>query len=203
MIAASRRGILGGVRGAALVSVVLAVAIVAGWAAAATRTDALIRPGVGIGKARLGMTDAQVRRALGRPIAQRRSRSGFGRLRVEYQYEDGFLLVRLAGRATALRVTGVSTIKPWERTANGVGPGVRKRILRGRYGARLRCERLRRTTHHPGIPPRVAARKCTLPAGRSRTVFLSDMSRESYGEPVTVERFLREARIREVTVETR
>jgi hypothetical protein len=101
---------------------VLAVAVVAGGAAAAQRTDALIRPGLGIGKVRLGMTDAQVRRALGRPLAQRRSRTGFGRLRVEYQYVDGFLLVRLTGRASSLRVVGVSTIQPHERTANGIGP---------------------------------------------------------------------------------
>jgi hypothetical protein len=111
--------------------IVLAALALASTAGAAAQRDELIRPGVGIGKIRLGMTEAQVRRALGRPFASRSKREGFGRLRVELQFEDGYTFVTLAGRQGALRVVGVSTLKESEQTPQGVRVGTRDDASRG------------------------------------------------------------------------
>jgi len=58
----------------------VAAAVAAAAAATAPSVTQLIRPGVAIGKVRLGMSFAQVRRALGRPqLVNRREERGFGR----------------------------------------------------------------------------------------------------------------------------
>ena len=69
--------------------VALVAAVVAAAAAhGAPQRDALVRPGVGIGKIRLGMTPAQVFRALGRtPLVNRRIDFGFGTRYVEYGWD--------------------------------------------------------------------------------------------------------------------
>ena len=68
------------------------VLVFAATAAAATSHDLVIRPGVGIGKVRLGMSRAQVRSAWGAPQAVVRT----GRS-VELQYDFAAYVVILRG----------------------------------------------------------------------------------------------------------
>jgi hypothetical protein len=183
----------------------LGAAAVAFSAAAAPSADTLIRPGQAIGKARLGMSEAQVRRALGRPFAVIRRRVGFGNLAVEYQYADGNLFVHLRGRAGALRVVRVVTLQRSERTREGVGVGVRERVLMRAYRGRLRCARLPTETRR-GITYVVGSRTCTLSAGAARTVFRVDGRVESTWDTTRWSRLSewpRNARIVDVTVEAR
>lgn len=103
---------------AALVAAVAATASAHG----APDRDALIRPGVGIGKVRLGMTQAQVFRTLGRPsVVNRRLNFGFGTRYVEYDWGFGTWTVGLTGRRGDLRVTKIGTTLRRERTARRVG----------------------------------------------------------------------------------
>jgi hypothetical protein len=85
------------------------VALALGVASAAAPS---IRPGLGIGDIRLGMTDAEVRAALGRPHAQLSQTAGFGRMRAVLQYDGDATTIVLDGRRGALRVTAVSTTRP-------------------------------------------------------------------------------------------
>jgi hypothetical protein len=117
--------------------------LVAPQAGAAVARDALIRPGVGIAKARLGMTATQVRAAMGRPLAVLPQQAGFGRRAVEWQYGYGAYTVRLEGRGDALRVVAVATTAYRERTPEGLGVGTLESRVERAYGARIRCERLR------------------------------------------------------------
>jgi hypothetical protein len=107
----------------------------------------------------------------------RRRSEGFGRLRVELQFDDGNLFVALPGRRGALRVIGVSTVQRSEQTPEGVRVGMTERRVARAYGRRLRCERLRRRTFlgHTFI---VGPRTCSLPGrGGTRTVFISHTRR--------------------------
>ena len=102
--------------------------------------DALIRPGNGIGRIDLGMTLAQVKRALG-PHDQGWSESrGLGQRYLELSWDSGpadYFAVALLGRPGRLRVGSVTTTRPAE-SLRGVGPGATlaklKRTFRG-----LRC----------------------------------------------------------------
>ena len=70
-------------------AVLVTAALTCGGASAAPQADLVIRPGAGIGKFRLGMMQAQLRRAVGEPrYVVPRTRT-FGLLRVEYQYGLG------------------------------------------------------------------------------------------------------------------
>ena len=117
-------------------------AAVAAPAAAAPERDLLVRPGVGIGKIRLGMSAAQVRAALGRPDIEESERRGFGYRYVERTWFSGradSFMVGLFGRDGALRVVLVSTDKVAEKTPAGIGPGVSmKRVKRTYRGLRCR-----------------------------------------------------------------
>jgi hypothetical protein len=91
---------------------------------AAGERDALVRPGVGIGKIRLGMTPAQVFRALGRtPLVNRRIDYGFGNRYVEYGWDYTVWTVGFTGRRNNLRVSKVATTLRTERTTARVGVG--------------------------------------------------------------------------------
>jgi hypothetical protein len=133
------------VKRAALASAFV-VGVFASTAAATPQHDLLIRPGVGIGKVRLGMTPAQVRSAMGRPLAVMPRPAQFGRQSVEWQYGYGAYSVRLEGRRNALRVTGVMTTVLKERTAQGFGVGTLESRIERAYEGRVRCERLRTGT---------------------------------------------------------
>jgi hypothetical protein len=122
----------------ALASGVLGVG--AGDAASAPETTALIRPGIGIGKVRLGMTQAQVRRALGRHTVVNLRERRFGLTYLELAYDYSAYTVGFFGAPGKLRVVSVATSLRRERTRNGLGPGTSLRALR----RALRGERCRR-----------------------------------------------------------
>jgi len=161
-----------------LARVALPLAAVAALVAAGTAggSSQLIRHGVGIGKVRLGMTEAQVRRALGRPTSVVRRRAGFGGARTELQFDEASYTVVLRRRSGAMRVVAVSTILERERTREGLGVGTLEARVRRAYGSRLRCERLRtepvddRTSARMLMPPE---RNCVLTVGGAQTVFRS------------------------------
>jgi hypothetical protein len=123
------------------------VCSLAGFAAAdvsaSPDVSELIRPGVGIGKVRLGMTQAQVRRALGQrhAIVNVRERR-FGLVYLELAYDYSAYTVGFFGAPGKLRVVSVATSLRSERTRNGLGPGTSLRALR----RVLRGERCRRRT---------------------------------------------------------
>lgn len=99
--------------------------------ASAPDSSELIRPGVGIGKVRLGMTQAQVRRALGQrqAIVNVRERR-FGLLYLEVAYDYSAYTVGFFGGPGRLRVVSVATALRRERTRTGLGPGSSLRRLR-------------------------------------------------------------------------
>ena len=114
----------------ALVSASLAAtaALAAVPATAGPAADARVIPGVGIGKLRIGMTLAEVRRLLGRPHAvSARKRVGFGVNYVEYQWDLAAWTVGFQGRAGRLRAVRIGTTLHRERTRAGLGVGSRIR----------------------------------------------------------------------------
>jgi hypothetical protein len=118
---------------ASVASSVVLVATVGSADAARSRT-ALVRPGIGIGKVWLGMSVAQVRRALGpAQLVNRRVRVGFGRSYVEYAWDNGWWLVGFQGRRGRLRVVRIATLSPRERTRERLGIGSRVRAVLARY----------------------------------------------------------------------
>jgi hypothetical protein len=105
--------------------------------------DTLIRPGVGIGKVRLGMTAAQAKRAMGRPHDTGWSeRRDFGQRYLELVWDSGpedSFAVGLLGSGDRLRVVSMWTTRPSERVPAGVGPGSsRQKVLGTLHG--LRCQ---------------------------------------------------------------
>jgi hypothetical protein len=124
----------------AALAVALAAPIVlaAPAASAAPQATAVVRPGVGIGPVKLGMTTEQVRKALGAPAYARGTRTGFGRLLIEYSYwPDGYTVFLLRERGRA-RVVSVETTLPSQKTPRGLGVGSTERQLRRVYPP-LRC----------------------------------------------------------------
>ena len=183
-----------------------AAVVAAGTSAAAPQSDLVIRPGHGIGKFRLGMSAAEVRRAAGRPTFVVPRARTFGLVTVEYQYGLGAdYIATLVGRPGRLRVTRISTIARRERTPKGVGPLSTERALLRAYPA-VRCTRLR-TGNIGGVPYLATlTRTCTLfaPSGR-RTVFRTGWAAPDPppGRPrikPSVENYSRYARIDEVIV---
>ena len=117
-------------RVAALASALMVALIAeAGSANGASDRDAQIRPSVGIGKVRLGMSMAQVRRVLGPPqLLNRRVRLGFGREHREYVWNWFEWSVALRGQPGQLRVVRVTTSRRNHRY-RGIGVGSRMREL--------------------------------------------------------------------------
>ena len=174
-------------------------------AGAAPQRDLLIRPGVGIGKVRLGMTVPQLRAAMGRPLAVLPQEARFGRQAVEWQYGYGAYMVRLEGRRNALRVVGVSTTILKERTPEGFGVGTLESRVERAFAGRIRCERLRTGTiggsdHTILVLDR--NRDCVLThADGRRTIFVTWVKPvETYDALVTPERWEKEAQVLEVAV---
>jgi hypothetical protein len=185
-----------------LLVLVLTVGVAASGAgaSAAPQSDLVIRPGHGIGKFRLGMTQAELFRAAGRPhYVVQRGRT-FGLVTVEYQYGFGAeYIVILAGQRGRLRVIRISTFLRRERTPAGIGPGSLERTLLRVYPS-TQCAPLR--LDKPWYQASMLSRTCTLirPSGR-RTIF-----RTNFGNPPgprvtpTLALYLRYARITEVAV---
>jgi hypothetical protein len=112
-------------------SVLVATVAIAAASAAPAR-DALVQPGRAIGKVRLGMTQAEVRRALGRHRAVAKSRElGFGQRYVELQWGYGEWSVGFQGPAGRMRAVRIGTTLRTQRTRSNLGIGSRVRdILR-------------------------------------------------------------------------
>jgi hypothetical protein len=155
------------------------VCSLAGFAAAdvAATPDAseLIRPGVGIGKVRLGMTQAQVRRALGQPHAVVNVRERrFGLLYLEVAYDYSAYTVGFFGAPGRLRAMSVATSLRRERTRSGLGPGTSLRALRRALRGE-RC-RLRRA-----VEKEMDRTECVLQASSgTRTTFIASRDCWSY-----------------------
>jgi hypothetical protein len=181
-------------------------ALVAGGVAGAARSDAeLIRHGVGIGSVRLGMSEAQVRRVMGRPTAVVRRRTGFGGVRLELQFDQADYTVELRRRAGRFQTVAVSTILARERTREGFGVGTLELRVRRAYGGRLRCEPLRTRFASQGRSTvRVLAsteRNCVLTTARgTETVFRSVLRRRTRWDWILTPADWPRARVYVVTV---
>ncbi|HWN20511.1 MAG TPA: hypothetical protein VNP93_00935 [Gaiellaceae bacterium] len=108
-----------------LVASALLLTLASGAAGAAPTRDALVRPGVGIGELRLGMTLRQSLRALGQPVVFERARV-FPResLRyMEYRTKDGLWRFAVFGIRGRERLSLVMTRARRERTRDGIGVG--------------------------------------------------------------------------------
>ena len=159
-----------------------ALALVAS-ASASPQRDALIRPGVGIGKVRLGMTLAQVRAAWGRPQAQTIEILPRGGREIELQYDFAAYTVVLTGRPGRETVDSIATTLTKERTRQGLGVGTPERRLQRLLRGELRCDRLDVVTQPRSPYPLLFRnrRECTLGARDGpQTVFVSRMRRQSF-----------------------
>jgi hypothetical protein len=187
-----------GIRTLAAVSALTAAA--GGTAEAASQASRVIRPGMGVGKLNLGMTEAEVRRAMGQPWAVIRRPAGFGLRSVEYQYDLAAYTVRFVGARGRLRAVRITTIVRKERTPKGIGPGSLERDLVRAYPG-IRCGRLRLARDGDGtVFVATNGRECTLTTiGGRRTIFRTSVSLPTR-ETLTVAKYLRRARIDEVVV---
>jgi hypothetical protein len=150
---------------------VIAAALAVGTASAAPQRDALIRPGVGIGNVRVGLTLAHVRRALGRPEAvMRQRRYGFG-FYTEYAWSGTDWIVAVVGRRDRARVVSVATGLRRERTRlRKVGVGSTEQAVRRGLGARCfgKEERVDPITGEKVYSPTVGKDTMTCFLGRSQ-----------------------------------
>lgn len=188
-----------GIRPALVVAAVVGSVLACSSAAAAPSAALVIRPGVGIAKVRLGMTEAQVRRAMGRPRLVYTRPAAFGLRSVELEYGLANYTVRLFGRPGRLRAVRVTTTLLRERTPTGVGVGSLERSLLRAYRT-LRCEPLETERHGSIRIVFTIQRDCTLfaPSGR-RTIFTTDV-RERMFEVITPAMWARRARVIQVSV---
>ncbi|MDQ3821910.1 MAG: hypothetical protein M3321_01550 [Actinomycetota bacterium] len=121
-------------------AVALVALATAGSAFGSSSTALVVRPGVSIGKVRLGMTLPEVRRILGRPEAvSRRETRGFGVRYVEYQWRYATWRVGFRGRGEHLRAVRIGTTLSTQRTPAGIGPGSNTGHVARRYGSRISC----------------------------------------------------------------
>ena len=190
------------VRAAASVLASLAVgAVVSLPASAGSEATQVVRPGVGISKLRLGMTETQVRRAMGRPTYVVRRRGAFGLQTVEFQYGLAEYTVRLRGRAGRLRAVRVGTTLVRERTPQGIGSGSLERTVLRTYRS-ARCQPLRTVRSGSITYVTTIQRECTLfaPSGR-RTIFTTDVQERMF-EVITPRMWASRARVIEVSVAT-
>ena len=155
-------------------AVASAVLAAAGSAAGATQRTELIRPAVGIGKVRLGMSLTQVRRALGNEFAvNRRIGRGFGKTYVELGWDYSWWRVGFLVQRGRYRVVLVATQHRTERTRGGIGVGTSRRTLLRSLPVRCLVTPPPRDT----VPPitdanPLAPRGCVLGSTRGRfTVF--------------------------------
>ena len=184
-----------------LAGIGLAACLLASSAAAAPTAKTVIRPALGIGKLRLGMSEAQVRRAMGRPRFVVTRRGAFGLRSVEYQYGYAEYTVRLSGRTGRMRAVRVGTTLLRERTPQGVGVGSLERSVLRTYRA-IRCQPLRTVRSGSISYVTTIQRECTLlaPSGR-RTIFTTDVQERMF-EVITPSTWARRARVIEVSVGT-
>jgi hypothetical protein len=156
------------VRRSAFILLAVAALVAAGSVAAKPDDRVRVRHGAGIGKIRLGMTYADVRRILGGPqTVDRRERLSDGRRYLEFSWDFGWWTVGFLGRPGNLRVAMVSTANRRERTVEGLGVGTRERVVRRTL--RVRCaEILERGGGTFPTQPQPFERRCTHPSHRGR-----------------------------------
>ena len=172
-------------------------------AGASTQRDALIRPGVGIGKVRLGMTLAQVRAAWGRPQAQTITTQKRGGRAIELQYDFAAYIVTLTGLPRHERVVAVGTTLAKERLRQGVGVGSPERRLQRIFRGELRCDRLAVVFMPRSSIPMLSQneRRGTLGAkDRPQTVFTSRIRLQTAWDQHRPEDWPKLARVTEVVV---
>ena len=135
-------------------------------ATAAPERTALIVPGEQIGKVRLGMSLAQVRRVLGRPtVVNRQLRTGFGRY-VEYDWGWGNWTVGFSGTGSTLRVSLLATGLKREMTRERIGVGVAERRVVSAYRTRgLRCPKVVVERGQPPFPHEYTVCRLVTPNG--------------------------------------
>ena len=110
---------------------VLALLVVVATAVLAPAAEARIVPQRGIAGVAIGMSQAQVRAVLGKPVRVVRGANDFGPY-VDFHYSR--LRVSFQGRE---RVTFITTTRRGERTRTGVGVGsTQRQVLRGVSGAK-------------------------------------------------------------------
>jgi hypothetical protein len=127
------------VRSRFLLTAVFALAVALPGSVAAHPEDGeRIRHGAGIGKLRLGMTYAEVRRILGGPqTVDKRERLSGGRRYLEFSWDYGWWTVGFMGRPNRMRVVSIQTLNRRERTVEGLGVGSLERAVR--RALRVRC----------------------------------------------------------------
>jgi hypothetical protein len=180
----------------------IALALVAS-ASASTQRDALIRPGVGIGKVRLGMTPAQVRAAWGRPQAVTITTHPRGGRTIELQYDFAAYVVTIEGRPSRERVVAVGTSLAKERLSQGVGVGSPERRLQRIFRGDLRCDRLTVVFPPFSTIPMLGKneRQCILGAkGAPHTVFTTRIRLQTPWDQHRPEDWSNLARVTEVVV---
>jgi hypothetical protein len=135
--------------GRRLVAVVLVVVLgPPASAQAAAAANQLVRPGIGIGKLRLGMTLTQVKHVLGpNYVVNRRIPRGFGRTYVELGWDFSWWRVGFLVQRGRYRAVVVATQYRSERTRNGVGVGTSLATLKRKLA--VHCPRWR---PHPALP---------------------------------------------------
>lgn len=182
----------------ALVIALLAVAVATPVAGAG---DTLVRPGKGIGRINLGISDVQLRRVMGKPEYVIAKRASFGRRVVEYQFGlAAEWTVTLRGPRGGLRVVSVATALRRERTPDGFGVGTPEPKLIARYGSRLRCQPYVRMNFQGLVGLKNTVRECVLGRqGGPETVFLSRIFPVTPYEIITPDDIPR-ARVIEVAV---
>jgi hypothetical protein len=122
---------------ALVLGLVAASAVVAAASATPIRDDR-IRHGAGIGKLRLGMTYAEVRRILGGPqTVDKREQLTGGRRYVEFSWDFGWWTIGFMGKPSRMRVVSIQTLNRRERTAEGLGVGSLERAVKRTL--RVRC----------------------------------------------------------------
>jgi hypothetical protein len=104
-------------------AVVVVVVLVVAFAAPASATEVTIYPGVGIGKLKLGMTQAQVEKVLGKDylVDERASVGGAAYHELGWNFAS-WSVGLLQGRVT-WRVVQVATTVRSQRTLNRIGAG--------------------------------------------------------------------------------
>ena len=137
----------------AALGALVAAAVLALPASAAREANLRIEPGRAIGKVRIGMTFAEVKRVLGRPtLVNRRQRSGFGKEYIEYDWGLGKWTVGFSGSRGKQRASLVGTELKRDRTPAGIGVGSTLAAVRRAYsGSRIACPRAARENFAPLI----------------------------------------------------
>ena len=153
------------IRRIALLAVIGAAVAAAPSASGSPSMSQPIRAGVGIGPVNIGMTGAQVYKALGKPRAVSERRVVRGQPYVELEYDFGAWNVGLLGRKGHRTVVLVGTSLARHRTPEGVGVGTTER----QFWRRVRGEGYRERNCGPQFSPS----QWVLQKGSRETVFFT------------------------------